>query len=82
MADTGRLLGNLYGRGAISGENRGSDPYNKLGVQLQVWVDVRDRYHPIVAFYELRQKGKKMPLGLARGRKCFVTDRHKAEFAL
>ena len=27
------------------------------------------------------KKGKKMPLGLARGRKCFVTARHKAGFA-
>ena len=39
--------------------------------------------YPIpVAFYEVREKPKKMPLGLARNRKIFVTARHKAGFAL
>jgi hypothetical protein len=45
--------------GAISGENRRSDPYDKLGVQLQVRVDVRNSISPDIAFYEVRGKRKK-----------------------
>ena len=71
MAGTGRWLGNLYGRGAISGENGGSDPYNKLGVQLQVRVDVRNSISPDIAFYEVRQKGAKNAPGAGQRTKMF-----------
>ena len=49
MTWTGRFAKYMPWDGAILGENRGSDPYNKLGAQLQVSVDLQLHIRSLVA---------------------------------
>ena len=51
--------------------SRTPDPYDKLGVQLQVRVDVRNSISPDIAFYEVRQKGGKNASGAGQKPKNF-----------
>ena len=51
--------------------SRTPDPYDKLGVQLQVRVDVRNSISPDIAFYEVRQKGEKNASGAGQRTKMF-----------
>ena len=84
MMDKNGLLRRIYAVGRAG--SRTPDPYDKLEVQRQVRVVahvwIYTRLWCLSRSTKCAKKRKKMPLGLARGRKCFVISYHKAGFAL